>query len=257
MTETVTRHDRGPVTWLVVDRQTKLNVLNSDMIAQLIRQLTAVKARKGLRAVVLSGAGERAFVGGADIAEMAALDAEGARDFISRLHDAMAALRGLSVPVVGRVDGYCLGGGMELAAACDFRFATERSRFGMPEVRVGLPSVIEAALLPGLIGWGRCRWLLMTGEMIDAATARDWGFVDFLTAPAEIDDAIRATLDAIIAAGPTAVATQKQMMRAWEGQTPDQASAESIPIFAQAYETGEPQAMLGAFLAARQKGGQT
>ncbi|HJO75520.1 MAG TPA: enoyl-CoA hydratase-related protein, partial [Rhodospirillales bacterium] len=107
-----------------------------------------------LRAVVLTGKGEKAFIGGADISEMADLTPETAETFITGLHGASAALRRLPVPVVARIQGYCLGGGMEVAAACDMRIASESAVFGMPEVALGLPSVIEAALFPRLIGDG-------------------------------------------------------------------------------------------------------
>src|SRR6185503_218248 len=112
------------------------------------------------RVVVLTGAGERAFIGGADINEMAELDEESARVFISQLHEACAALRNLPVPVIARISGYCLGAGLEIAASCDLRVAADHSTFGMPEVRVGIPSVIEAALLPRLIGWGMAARLI-------------------------------------------------------------------------------------------------
>ena len=101
-----------------------------------------------LRALILTGAGDRAFIGGADINEMVELDQESARIFITHLHEACTALRNLPVPVIARISGYCLGAGLEVAASCDLRIASEHSSFGMPEVRVGIPSVIEAALLP-------------------------------------------------------------------------------------------------------------
>ncbi|MEK9670932.1 MAG: enoyl-CoA hydratase [Rhodospirillaceae bacterium] len=253
MTEEVRRKDRGGVTWLTVAREAKLNVLNSPMIAALNGHLKDLSGQAGLRAVVLTGAGDRAFVGGADIGEMAALDEASASDFITRLHGVMTAVRDLPVPVIARIDGYCLGGGMELAAACDIRISSDRAKFGMPEARVGLPSVIEATLLPGLIGWGRCRWLLMTGEVIDAPTAHAWGFVEFMTAPGDLDGTLDETLAAITAAGPHAVATQKKIMRSWEAMAPDDAAEATIPVFAGSFRTGEPQAMLGAFVKSKQK----
>src|SRR5438045_9453273 len=100
---------------------------------------------------------------------MAALDKSSARGFIARLHAASAALRQLPVPVIARINGYCLGAGLEIAASCDLRVAADHSTFGMPEVRVGIPSVIEAALLPCLIGWGKAAELIYTGESVSAA----------------------------------------------------------------------------------------
>src|SRR5262249_61896835 len=108
---------------------------------------------------------------------MAGLDPDSAREFISRLHDACAALRGLAIPVIARISGYCLGAGLEIAASCDLRIASEGSIFGMPEVQVGIPSVIEAAVLPRLIGWGRARELFVTGRRIPCQTGVAWGGV--------------------------------------------------------------------------------
>src|SRR5689334_15819468 len=146
---------------------------------------------------------------------MATLDEGGAREFITLLHRACDALRRLPVPVIARIDGYALGAGLELAAACDIRIAAAGARFGMPEVKVGIPSVIEAALLPSLIGWGRTRRLLYTGDTIDAAEAERWGLVERCVPTAELDGAIDAALDAILACGARAIRLQKALIREW------------------------------------------
>ncbi|PIW26066.1 MAG: enoyl-CoA hydratase [Rhodospirillales bacterium CG15_BIG_FIL_POST_REV_8_21_14_020_66_15] len=254
LTDSILRDDRGGVTWLTVNRPDKLNVLNMALMTELTKVLRDLALDQDLRAVVITGAGEKAFVGGADIAEMAALDPMSARTFITRLHGVMSAIRDLPVPVIARINGYCLGGGMELAAACDFRIAGDTAKFGMPEVRVGLPSVIEAMLLPHLVGWGRTRWLLMTGEMIDAATAHQWGFVEFLAAPGELDAVLDRSVQAVAAAGPHAIRTQKVLIQSWESLTPAEAIAQTIPVFGDSFETGEPQSMLRDFLARKAKG---
>ena len=254
LSDTILRDDRGGVTWLSVNRPNKLNVLNSALMTELTQTLRDLANDRDLRAVVITGAGDRSFVGGADIGEMAALDPTSARAFITRLHGVMAAIRDLPVPVIARINGYCLGGGMELAAACDFRIAADNAKFGMPEVRVGLPSVIEAVLLPHLVGWGRTRWLLMTGEMIDAATAHQWGFVEFLTKPEDLDAVLDRSVQAIVESGPHAIRTQKVLIQSWESLPPDDAIAATIPVFGDSFETGEPQAMLGGFLARKAKG---
>jgi enoyl-CoA hydratase/carnithine racemase len=107
------------------------------------------------------------MIGGADIKEMARLDQASAEKFITGLRDLCEAARAFPAPVIARMPGWCLGGGLEFATACDFRIAAHDAKFGMPEVKVGIPSVIHAALLPRLIGWGRARWLVMTAENID------------------------------------------------------------------------------------------
>jgi enoyl-CoA hydratase/carnithine racemase len=117
----------------------------------------------------------------------------------------------------------------------------------MPEVRVGIPSVVEAALLPGLIGWGRTRELLLFGENIDAATALAWGLVQQVVEPADLDGAIEARLTQLLSAGPQAIRLQKALMRQWEDSTLSQAVRAGIESFAQAYASDEPTRLMGAF----------
>jgi enoyl-CoA hydratase len=169
------------------------------------------------------------------------------------LHHAIAAIRDLPVPVIARINGYCLGAGLELAAACDLRLASENAVFGMPEVKVGMPSVIEAALLPRLIGWGQTGRLLLLGENIDAAEALKIGLVEKVVAPAALDRAVEAWLDAILAAGPKAVRIQKALMREWERLPLDAAIEAGITSFRAGFSGDEPRRMLTSFLERRRK----
>jgi enoyl-CoA hydratase len=153
------RPEGGRIARLTIDNETRLNSLNTALMQEIIERMTGVAADPELRLAILSDAGGRAFVGGADIAEIAGLDQASARWFITLVHRCCAAFRRLPVPVVARIDGFALGAGLELAAACDLRVASETSSFGMPEVAIGIPSVVEAALLPKLIGAGRARRL--------------------------------------------------------------------------------------------------
>jgi enoyl-CoA hydratase/carnithine racemase len=198
--------------------------------------------------VVLCGEGDRAFIGGADIDEMARLDAASARAFITLVHRSCDVFRRLPVPVIARIHGWTLGAGLEVAAACDIRVAADTSRFGMPEVRVGLPSVVEAALLPGLIGWGRTRRLLLTGDTIDAATALAWGLLDEVTAADQLDAAVERLLDSVLASGPHAVKLQKVLIEDWQSMTVDAAIEHGIDVFVDAWASDEPRRMLGQFL---------
>jgi enoyl-CoA hydratase/carnithine racemase len=244
----------GPIARVVVQNAAKLNTLNSHLMLSFVAELEALAKREDLRAVVLTGAGEKAFIGGANIFEMATLDAERAEAFITLVHRCCEALRDMPVPVIARVNGYALGAGLEIAASCDLRIASSNAVFGMPEVKVGIPSVVEAALLPGLIGWGRTRELLLWGENIDAATARAWRLVEEVVAPAELDAAVDARLGALMSAGPQAVRLQKKLIRDWENMTLDQAVRTGIESFKQAYTRDEPARMMAAFVnRARQK----
>src|SRR6185312_286032 len=177
------RPEGGYLARLTIDNAGKLNALNRELMVEIVEAVQALEADPELRLVIVTGSGERAFVGGADLDELAALDRASGREFITLVHRCCDAFRRLPVPAIARIDGFALGAGLELAAACDLRVASTRAQFGMPEVRVGIPSVVEAALLPLLIGAGRARRLLLTGETIDAATALAWGLVDEVAAP--------------------------------------------------------------------------
>ncbi len=245
--------DGGCVAHVTIDNRAKLNTLGSRLMRDLIAALAPLATHADVRAVVLTGAGDKAFIGGADIHEMAALDAAGARQFITLVHETCQALRRLPVPVIARIDGYALGAGLEMAAAADIRLASSRSRFGMPEVKVGIPSVVEAALLPLLIGWGRTRELLLFGETIDAKTALAWGLVERVVEPESLNDAVETYLASLFKAGKRAVRLQKQLIDAWEDLAPAEAIQAGIEAFVGAWETDEPRQRLGAF--ARHKAG--
>jgi enoyl-CoA hydratase/carnithine racemase len=154
------------------------------------------------------------------------------------------------VPVIARINGHCFGAGLELAAACDMRVAADTAVFGMPEVKLGLPSVVEAALLPQLIGWGKTRILVYTGDTIDAATALDWGLVEKVVAPADLDAAVEAWVAPIVESGPRAISLQKELVRSWESMPLSDAIAEGIRCMGKAYESDEPRRMVEEGLAA-------
>jgi enoyl-CoA hydratase len=234
---------------VTVSRPEKLNALDSEMMNALIAAFKGLADDDDLRAVILAGEGGKAWIGGADIREMANLSSPRmAGVFIHRLHSCMLAVRDLPVPVIAAVGGFCLGGGMELAAACDTRIASTAAKFGMPEVQVGLPSVIEASLLPILMGRGRAARLMLTGEVIDAAKAAEWSFVEEVVAPDALEDSVMAVVGDICRAGPEAIRLQKQLLRYWEHVPPDTGAEESIEAFSSAFETGEPAQRLGRFV---------
>jgi enoyl-CoA hydratase len=238
----------GSVAYLTLDNRAKLNTLDSALMRDFIGKVEGLTARADLRALVLSGAGDKAFIGGANIPEMAALDKASARDFITLVHKTCDCLRKLPVPVVARIDGYALGAGLEVAVSCDLRIATTRAKFGMPETKVGLPSVVEAALIPTLIGYGHARELLMLGEIIDADTALRWGLIERMVEPQALDTEVEKVIAALFAAGAQAVRAQKALMQQWEKLPTDAAIQVGIDAYVQAYETDEPRRMLSAFL---------
>lgn len=241
--------DEGRIVHVVINEPARLNAMGSATMAQLIAELNALAADPVLRAVVLTGEGDTAFIGGADIKQMAALEgADQARRFIGLIHQCCEAVRDLPVPVIARINGYCLGAGLELAASCDLRIAASTAVFGMPEVRLGMPSVVEAALLPGLIGWSRARQVLLLGETFGAEEALAWGLVGRVAEPEALDDAVGEWLAALLASPPNAIRAQKQLIRRWEDLPLREAIAAGIGSFGEAVEGGEPRHAIARFL---------
>jgi enoyl-CoA hydratase len=238
----------GRVATVTVDYQAKLNILGRARTERLRDAFLGLASDEELRAVVLTGAGERAFIGGADIREMVELEPASARSFITTLHEACQSIRDLPVPVIARIDGYCLGAGLEAAAACDLRVATDRSSFGMPEVRVGLPSVIEAVLLPSLVGWGRTRELVYTGENWDAREAQEAGLLERVVSPDALDSSVQRWLTSILANGSRAIRAQKRLVTQWEQLSIEDSIALSIDMFEATFEDSEPHDAMQQFI---------
>jgi len=252
-TRMIDRNGRGRFARLTIERPAKLNALDPATIRALTAAAKPLSGDAHLRAVLITGAGDRAFIGGADVETMAGLDAAGAEAFITGLHHAIAAIRAIPVPVIARINGYCLGAGLELAAACDLRVASDNAVFGMPEVKVGMPSVIEAALLPRLVGMGRAAELVLLGETIDAAKALAIGLIEKVAEAGALDGAVAAWVDAIFSAGAEAVRIQKALMREWERLPLDDAIKAGIASFRASVAGGEPRRMLAEFTARRRK----
>jgi enoyl-CoA hydratase len=246
-------HDGRGVACVTIANAAKLNTLNCAVMTTLIGAIDRLAADPALRVVILRGAGARAFIGGADITEMAMLDAATARAFITLVHRTCDVFRRLGVPVIARIQGFALGAGLEIAAACDMRIAASDATFGMPEVRIGIPSVVEAALLPQLIGWGHTRELLLTGDTIDASTAERWGLVEQVVAPEALDAAVERRVAAVLMCGPVAIRAQKALIQAWENLPMRDAIQLGIDSFAASWDTDEPARMMGGFLDAMRR----
>src|SRR5215212_6161110 len=238
----VDRDPRGVVR-LTICNAGSLNILGSPVINGLREGLQALATERRIRALVISGQSEKSMIGGADIKEMAGLDQASAEKFITGLRDLCEEVRAFPSPVIARMPGWC-----EFAAACDFRVAAHDAKFGMPEVKVGIPSVIHAALLPRLIGWGRARWLVMTAENIDAPTALAWGLIDVMASQDGLDAAVEHTVKALLECGPEALRAQKALMRQWEELPLTESVNLSVGVFGKSFLTGEPQRMMQRFL---------
>lgn len=243
----IDRDSRGVVR-LTICGAGSLNILNSAVINDVRDGIASLAADPDIRVLIVAGASDKSMIGGADIKEMATLDQSSAETFISGLRALCDAPRHFPAPVIARLPGWCLGGGLEFAAACDFRVAAHDARFAMPEVKVGIPSVIQAALLPRLIGWGRARWLIMTAETIDAPTALAWGLVDAVAADGALDAEIEKLVSSLLGCGPEALRSQKALLRQWEELPLKESMDLSVGVFGEAYLTGEPQRLMRGFI---------
>ena len=229
----------GPVARIFLNRPAKANALTSAFLSELKDIFQGLKSDPALCVVVLGGRGS-AFCGGADVGELAGLDSSSAASFVEKIHLVCEAIRRLPVPVVARLHGAVIGAGLEIAAACDLRIAAEGTKFAMPEVRLGIPSVVEAALLPRLMGAGRAAWLVLTGEPIDARRACEWGLVEEVCPFAKLDQRMDALLQNLIAGDRDALRAQKELLQLWDDAPLSRSIAVSLQRFAQSYASGVP-----------------
>jgi enoyl-CoA hydratase len=212
--ELVLRERRGAVEILTLNRPDKRNALNAALREALIAALEEIATDASVRAIVLTGAGDKAFVAGADVTEFAGRDvaAQAATMLGRRVYDAVAAVER---PVIAAINGACLGGGLELALACDIRVASETARFGQPEVNLGLiPGGGATQRLPRIVGMGAALRLILTGEPVDAAEALRIGLIEELTPAAECVSRGIAVAERIARNSPVAVAAARRATRA-------------------------------------------
>lgn len=242
MADLVAREQRGEVVVIRLN-DPPLNLLGSPMIAAVTEALSSL-APDPPRAVVLFCSGA-----GADVREMVTFDERSGRRFITALHTACRGIRDLDAPVIAAIDGPCLGAHLEMAAACDLRVASERSRFGMPEIKVGIPSVIDAWWLVQVCGLGHAAELVFDGAMIGATEARRIGLVNRVVPDAEV--AAVGWAAEIGANAPSALVQQKRVLRDWTDDAYREAAKRSIERFAHAIRSGQAAEAMRAMLEKR------
>ena len=240
---------RGSVAWVRLNRP-PLNLLVPELIEALRDTFLGLARNRAVRLAIITGSG-RMFSGGVDIEVMKELDVPSAKGFVTALHEAIRAVRDAPFPVIAMLHGYCLGGSFELAMACDLRTASADCRMGLPEIKVGIPSVIEAALMPGLVGPGRAAEYLLTGETIGADRALEWGLVNRVAPGERLESVTEELAEKILACAPTAVRLQKELLNRWRDTDLPTAIRYGINAFATAFATSEPREAMTAFLEKR------
>ncbi len=198
-----------------LNRPKALNALNTQTVREIGELLSAVEGDASLKALVLTGAGEKAFVAGADIAEMSALPPLAARRFAEAGQRTFERLEALPIPTIAAVNGFALGGGCELAMACDLIYASERARFGQPEVNLGIiPAFGGTQRLQRRVGPSRAMEMILTGDMADAPTAKAWGLALEVLPPEKLLEYAIAQAKKIASKAPAAIAAAKRILRA-------------------------------------------
>lgn len=207
--------EQAPISIATVNRPTALNALNREVLEDLTRVIREVRHDASVRVLILTGAGDRAFVAGADIAAMSEMSTADGLDFSHLGHRVLASLEDLPIPVIAAVNGFALGGGTELALACDLVIASEKARFGQPEINLGLiPGFGGTQRLAHRIGQAKARELILTGDMIDAKTALALGLANQVVAPEELMKTARALAEKLTSKSAFALRQAKAALRA-------------------------------------------
>jgi enoyl-CoA hydratase len=250
--QTLLVEDRGPARVITINRPDVLNALNTAVLDDLSRAIEEAGATATVRGVVLTGAGEKAFVAGADIAAMADMDIERALAFSGKGHALGEMIAALPVPVIAAVNGFALGGGCELALACDFIYAAEHARFGQPEVKLGvIPGFGGTQRLARRIGAARALELVLTGDLIATEEALRLGLVNRVVPRGELVATAVATVEKIAQMGPRAIAEAKRVVHVGVEQPLDDANDLEQRAFADLFATHDQKEGMAAFLAKR------
>jgi enoyl-CoA hydratase len=240
------------ITTLTINRPQVLNALNSDVVRELECAMFELNMDEAVKAVVLTGAGEKAFVAGADIKEMSGISSFEAHDFARRGQRLMLLINRMRKPVIAAVNGYALGGGLELALACDFIYASEKAKFGFPEVGLGvIPGFGGTQNLARLIGPNKANELVFSGRIISATKALSWGIVNEVYPPEELLAKALETAREIASKGLLGVAYAKDAIVNGLSMTKEDGFRYEASLFGVLFATGDQREGMGAFLEKR------
>ena len=236
---------------ITINRPDKLNALNKDVFTDLNNAVTEIESNAAIKSAIITGAGPKAFVAGADISEFGSLDKNAAMALAKRGQDIFARIENCTKPIVAAVNGFALGGGCELAMACHFRVASENAKFGQPEVNLGLiPGYGGTQRLVQLIGKGKAMELLMSAHLIDANEAKQLGLINYVTTAETLLDHTKKILDIINSKAPLAIAGCIKAANAVYDETKDEFALE-IEEFGNAFATEDMIEGTTAFLEKR------
>jgi len=249
--ETILIEKRASVALLTINRPDKLNALNSKIHAEGIAALDELKKDEAVRVLVITGAGEKSFIAGADISEFAGQTAHTQRNLFYE-RTLFNSLDTFPKPVIAMINGFCLGGGCELALACDIRTASERARFGQPEINLGIiPGGGGTQRLTRLVGEGKAMEMILTGDMIDAAAALNLGLVNHVFAPEELETKTLEMANKIAEKSPIALQMAKEAVKLASRSNLDEGLRREVDLFAVCFSTEDKEEGVNAFLEKR------
>lgn len=251
--ETIRTSSDGDVHTLTIDRPKALNALNPQVVDELMTALNHLAGQDAAKALIITGAGPKAFVAGADIAAMTEMSSAQAESFARAGHALAARIESLPVPVIAAVNGFALGGGCELALACDIIYASENAFFGLPEVKLGLiPGFGGTVRLARKIGYGAAAELIFGADPIDAKRALELGLVQSVVPQAELSAKAKSLADAIAKRGPLAIRAAKRALVTGMSTNPLSAAQIELMQFSSLFGTADMREGTKAFLEKRE-----
>ena len=249
--ETITVEKRGKVAILTINRPDKLNALNKQVHTEGVAALDELRKDESIRVLVITGAGEKSFIAGADISEFEGQTPVTQRDLFHE-KTFFNTIDAFPKPVIAMVNGFCLGGGNELALACDLRIASENARFAQPEINLGIMCGGGGTQrLPRLIGEGRAMEIALTGDMINAETAHKYGLVNHVYPAAELEAKTMELAEKIAEKAPIALQLSKEAVKFASRSNLDEGLRREVDLFAICFSTEDKQEGVAAFLEKR------
>jgi enoyl-CoA hydratase len=243
--------DENGIRWITLDRPEIRNALYAEDLTRIADAVTGIG--DSVRAIVLTGSGERAFSAGMHISTFADAAPHDGLAIISRVRDCIGAIRRTPVPTVAMINGYCIGAAFEMALACDLRVAHPGVQFGLPEVRLGIPSVVEAALLQQYVGLSKAREIILTGELYPVREFANVGLINRSVEPSQLRAATLELLGSVTACTREVIAAQKGLFETWLNHGLQHSIDTSVDVFADVFRAPATAAAIAHYQRARSR----
>ncbi|NQU60808.1 MAG: enoyl-CoA hydratase/isomerase family protein [Rhodospirillales bacterium] len=239
MSSNITVKDADGACWITISRENKANALLPDDCDAIRRHVEDAVAKASTKAIVFTGAGHRAFSAGMDVTAFLDLTASTARAYIEPLKDMLNTVRMAPVPTIAGINGGCIGAGIELAAACDIRIAVNTAVFGLPEIKVGIPAALDAALLQQYIGLSKAKEMMILGDLYSAKEMDDCGLLNQVVEPGDLQDALNKVVAKVQPFTRTVTTSQKRMFETWQNFGIKDANETSVDLWAAVFTEDE------------------